>query len=89
VNVKKFGAAAAMVGALGFTALGVGAGVASADHAVPNTPGVTWKLDRPHWDDHWDHRHQEWRGAGWRGPHDNPCAWVPPAVSVWVPPAVC
>lgn len=87
------GAQTALVGALAFTALGIGAGVANADEPVPGTPGLTWKLDRD-WDD-WDDR--GWRGpppwAGpryWDGPqYGGPCAWVPPAVSIWVPPAVC
>ncbi|KKW62290.1 hypothetical protein ABQF17_12585 [Mycolicibacterium elephantis] len=90
MNVRMLGAGAAMVGALGFTALGVGAGVASAEQAVPNSPGVTWKLDRPHWDDDWDDWRHEWRGARWDGPrYGGACAWVPPAVSMWVPPAAC
>ncbi len=89
MNVKMFGAGAAMVGALGFTALGVGAGVASADQTVPGSPSVTFKLDRPHWDDDWHHWRHERGPRGWHGPHHNPCAWVPPAVSGWVPPAVC
>ena len=95
VNVNKIGAEAAIVSALAFTAVGMGAGVASADQLMPSTPGMTWKLDRGHghggdwnWDgDGWD---GGWRGGpGWQGP-SAPCGagyWVPPAVWQWVPPA--
>ncbi|MEO3760644.1 hypothetical protein ABGB19_20455 [Mycobacterium sp. B14F4] len=90
MTVKKIGAQAALVGALGFTALGVGAGVANAEQPLPSTPGMSWKLDKD-WDD-WDDR--GWRRWDepryWNGPqYGGACAWVPPAVSMWVPPAVC
>jgi hypothetical protein len=94
VNMKRIGAEAAVVSALAFTAIGMGAGVASADQPLPATPGMTWKLDKPHWND-WD---DDWDDGGWRGgPRwdgpgyygNGPCVWVPPAVSMWVPPAVC
>jgi hypothetical protein len=94
VNMKKIGAGAAAVSALAFTAVGISAGVASADQPVPSSPGMTWKLDKPHWDD-WDDDDWDdgWRGGPrWDGPGYygvGPCVWVPPAVSVWVPPAVC
>jgi hypothetical protein len=96
VNVKKIGIEATMIGALAFSALGIGSGVASADQTVPSSPGVVWKLDhRPHWNN-WDGEGGEggdWNGYwdGWRGPapYYGNCAWVPPAVSIWVPPAVC
>ncbi|MGE2719840.1 hypothetical protein [Mycolicibacterium celeriflavum] len=95
MNVKKIGVQAGLVGALAFSALGLGAGVAGADDAVPTTPGMTWKLDK--WDDwhDWDKRRgprgPHWNGpAYWDGPYyGGPCAWVPPAVSAWVPPAAC
>jgi hypothetical protein len=94
VNMKKTGAQAAIVGALAFTALGLGSGVASADQPLPATPGMTWKLDRDDdWDDWDDWDDREWRGwdgPRWDGPrYYGPCVWVPPAVSMWVPPAVC
>jgi hypothetical protein len=93
MNIKKFGAEAAIAGALAFTALGMGAGVATA------APDVAWKLDRGHghggdWDN-WDGG-GDWNG-GWNGgpawyaPPAAPCGvgyWVPPAVSQWIPPAV-
>lgn len=92
MSVKKIGVQAGLVGALAFTALGVGAGVANAEEAVPTAPAVTWKIDKwDHWDD-WDKRRgPRWDGPGyWNGPHyGGPCVWVPPAVSGWVPPAVC
>src|SRR5258705_9068486 len=57
MNIKKIGAEAAIVSALAFTAVGMGAGVASADQPVPSTPGMTWKLDHGHGNGHggdWD-----------------------------------
>ena len=93
MTVKNIGAQAALVGALGFTALGLGAGVANAEQPVPSAPGVAWKLDK--WDD-WDDWDKPGRGPRWDGPqywngpqYAGACAWVPPAVSMWVPPAVC
>jgi hypothetical protein len=95
VTVKKIGAQAAIVGALAFTGLGIGAGVANADQPAPTSPAITWKLDR---DDDWDDWDDGWRGGPrWDGPGyygpgyygNGPCVWVPPAVSMWVPPAVC
>ncbi len=85
--MKKFGAGVAFV--VGFTAVGLSAGVANAEPAVPSSPGMTWKLDKPHWHDrHYDDR--DWREANWDAPrYGGPCVWVPPAVSGWVPPAVC
>jgi hypothetical protein len=90
VTVKKVGGQTAIVGALAFTALGLGVGVANADQPVPTSPGMTWKLDRD-WDDDWD---DGWRRGprwdGWNGPPAAPCGagvWVPPAVWQWVPPA--
>ncbi len=88
--MKRIGAGAAFVATLGFTAVGWSAGVANAEQAVPNSPGVTWKHDKPHWDDWYDDDDRNWRGARWDGPYyGGPCVWVPPAVSGWVPPAVC
>jgi hypothetical protein len=91
VNMQRIGAEAAVVSALAFTAVGISAGIASADQPVPGSPGM--KLDKPHWDDWDDDWDDGWRGgAGWGGPGyygNGPCVWVPPAVSMWVPPAVC
>ena len=85
--MKKIGAEAAIVGALAFTALGLGSGVANADRLAPTTPGMIWKLDR---DDDWEDWNDGWRGGPqWNAP-PAPCGagyWVPPAVWQWVPPA--
>jgi hypothetical protein len=103
MSIKKIGAEAAVVSALAFTAVGMGAGVASADQPLPASPGMTWKLDRGghgHGGD-WDWGDGGWNGGGWNGGGWNggwnggwqgpgPCGagyWVPPAVSQWVPPA--
>ena len=58
VKMKTIVTQGVIAGALGFTALSVGAGVANADQPVPSSPGMTWKLDKPHWDD--------WRRLGRR-----------------------
>jgi hypothetical protein len=93
VTMKKIVTHGAIAGALGLTALGVGAGSANADQPIPSSPGMTWKLDKPHWDDDWDDWDDgprggpRWDGSGYYG--NGPCVWVPPAVSMWVPPAVC
>ena len=95
MTMKKIGAQTAIVGALAFTALGLGSGVASADQLAPTSPGMTWKLDKPDrdWDDWDDDWNDGWRGGPrwerWDGPRYGGCVWVPPAVSQWVPPAVC
>jgi hypothetical protein len=94
VTVKRIGARTAIVGALAFTVLGLGAGVANADQQLPSTPGMTWKLvnDDDEWEDWDDDWNRGWRGPrwdGWDGPRYGGCVWVPPAVSQWVPPAVC
>ncbi len=86
--MKKFGASVAFVGAMGFTALGLSAAVANAEPAVPNSPGVTFKLDKPRWHDRRDD-YREWRDDRRGDYYYGPCGWVPPNVSGWVPPAVC
>jgi hypothetical protein len=95
--MKRIGTQTAIVSVLALTAVGFGAGLANADQPLPATPGMTWKLDKPRWND-WDHDDWDggWRGGPrWDGPAYNgyygggPCMWVPPAVSMWVPPAVC
>src|SRR5258705_12507138 len=52
--VKKIAAGAAMVGALGFTAVGLGAGTANAAPPAPVVTGVLWQQDRGHGGD-WGH----------------------------------
>jgi hypothetical protein len=46
MNLKKIAAGAAMTGALGFTAFGLGAGVANAAPASPVVTGILWQQDR-------------------------------------------
>jgi hypothetical protein len=88
VKLKRIVAAAAFFGTLGFTAIGL-SGVANAEQAVSSPLGVTWKVDKPHWNDRRDNN-RDWRDGRWDGRYyGGPCLWVPPAVSGWVPPAVC
>ena len=49
--LKQIAAGAAMVGALGFSAIGLGAGIASAAQPAPVVAGVLWQQDRGHGDD--------------------------------------
>jgi hypothetical protein len=66
MHVKKIAAEAAMVAALGFGAVGLGAGVANAAPAAPAIAGTIFQQDRGGWD-YWDHgdRHG-WDGRdGW------------------------
>ena len=73
--LKKIAAGAAMVGALGFTAVGLGAGIASAAPSAPTVAG--WQLnghgghwghgDRDDWGDRrgWDNRGGWGYGPSW------------------------
>src|SRR6202166_4202875 len=45
MNLKRIVAGAAMAGALGFTALGLGAGIANAEPAAPVVSGVAGQQD--------------------------------------------
>ena len=58
LNVKTIASAAAVAGALGFAAFGLGAGVA---HADPALPGIPWQQDD---DGGWGHGHGHWGGGG-------------------------
>ena len=58
-NLKTIATGATIAGALAFTALGVGAGVANADPASPHPAVMTSKLDGFALDD--------WGGRGWGG----------------------
>ena len=86
-NLKTIATGATIAGALAFTALGVGAGVANADPASPHPVVMTSKLDGFALDD--------WGGPGWGGGggpgygYGGACAFVPPVVAVWIPPAAC
>jgi hypothetical protein len=55
MNLKKIAAGAAMTGALGFTALGMGAGVANAVPASPVVAGTLWQQDHGHGGGDWGH----------------------------------
>ena len=63
-NLKTLAAGAAIAGALGFAAVGVGSGVAN---AAPPTPGAQWAQD-PGWG----------YGPGWHGGGRGPGFWAPP-----------
>jgi len=67
MNLKKIAAGAAMTGALGFTALGLGAGVANAAPVSPAVAGILWQQDRGHGGGDWDWDHGDHRGWGDRG----------------------
>jgi hypothetical protein len=78
MNLKRIVAEATIAGALGFTALGLGAGVANAAPVSPDIAGIPWQQDEGHGDHGDGGDHRDW------GP---PCpwCWVPPAWE-WVPP---
>ena len=54
MHLKKIAAGATMVGALGFSAVGLGVGVASAAPSAPAVAGILWQQDRGHGGD-WGH----------------------------------
>ena len=64
--LKKIAAGAAMVGALGFSAVGLGAGIASAA-PPPAVAGILWQQDRGHGGDAGYWGHGDGRGWGDRG----------------------
>jgi hypothetical protein len=68
--LKEIAAGAAMIGALGFSALGLGAGTASAAPPAPAVAG--WQLDGH--GGYWDH---DGNGGDWghRGDWDNRRGW--------------
>jgi hypothetical protein len=82
MNLKKLVGAAAITGALGLPAIGMGAGVANAATAAPSIPGPVHTVQTPaehsptqarlvNWDGHDDWRWGDrggWRGGGWGGP---------------------
>ena len=56
-----------MAGALGFTALGFGAGVANAEPSSPVATEIVWQQDRGHGGD-WGHDdHRDWGDRGGYG----------------------
>ena len=64
--LKKIAAGAAMVGALGFSAVGLDAGIASAAPS-PAVAGILWQQDRGHGGDAGYWGHGDGRGWGDRG----------------------
>jgi hypothetical protein len=62
--MKKLASSAAIVGALGAAALGIGSGAANAAPPSSAGAGVAWAQDRG-----WGHDHDDWRGddRGGRG----------------------
>jgi len=75
--IKKIAAGAAMVGALGFSAVGLGAGIASAAPSAPVVTGIEWQQGHGDWDN-WGHGGRGWddrRGWDNRGGWDNRAGW--------------
>jgi hypothetical protein len=79
MNLKRIVAGAAMAGALGITALGLGAGIANAEPQAPVVSGIAWQDHNGHWGHggdggnwgnggYWDNR-----GYWGPGPEWNPC----------------
>ena len=62
--LERIVAGAAMAGALGVTALGLGAGIANAESPAPIVSGIAWQQDR---DGHWGHGGDggNWGGGDW------------------------
>jgi hypothetical protein len=86
MNLKKIMAAAAITGAFGFTALGLGAGMANAVPTSPGTPGTTWPQD----DGWWGHGHGHGHGHGnWGGGDDWGGGWGGPGGWGWGGPVAC
>jgi hypothetical protein len=73
--LKRIVAGAAMAGALGFTALGLGAGIANAEPSAPVVSGTAWQQERG---GHWGHGGY-WGNRGYWGPGPewNPCVTGP------------
>ena len=72
MNVKKIAAGAALAGALGFTAVGLGAGIANAGPPAPVVAGIPWQQDGGH-GGYWGHGDGGDWGDGGRG--DNRGNW--------------
>ena len=65
MSLKAVAAGATIAGVMGFAALGLGAGVASAAPNLPAAPATQWAQDH---DGHgWGHGHGDgdWGGGGW------------------------
>jgi hypothetical protein len=88
MNLKRIVAGAAMAGALGFTALGLGAGIANAEPSAPVVSGIAWQDHNGHWghggdggnwgDGNWGNGgYWDNRGYWGPGPEWNPCVTGP------------
>jgi hypothetical protein len=78
MHLRKITAGVAMVGALGFTAVGLGAGIANAGPPAPAVAGLQQDHD-PNWGGHGG-RGDGRNGRGWdnnRGNWDNHANWGP------------
>ena len=73
MKLMKILAEATITGALGFTAVGLGAGVANAAPPAPAPAGILWQQDRGHGGDGGDWGHGD--GQGDRGGWDNGGNW--------------
>ena len=67
MHLKKIACGAAILGALGFGAVGVGAGIASAAPIAPAVAGTPWAQDWGHGDDGGYWGHGDGRGRDGRG----------------------
>jgi hypothetical protein len=76
-DIKKVTTAAAISGALGCSALGLGAGIASADPVVPKTSPTVWSQDGGgDWDWHGHgHGHDGDWGPRWGDWGPGPVGW--------------
>jgi hypothetical protein len=82
--LKRIAAGAAVAGALGFAAVGVGVGIANAEPQTPAVSGIAWQQDH---DGHWGHGGDggywgnggDWDNRGYWGPGPawNPCVTGP------------
>ena len=98
MNLKKIAAQAGIAGALGFAALGVGAGLAHADPPSWPVPGPAapghdrdwgydsdWGYDRDNrgaYPADWNGWHGHWVNAPW-GAGPAPWGWGPPPAPAW------
>ena len=74
MHLKKIAAGAAMTAGLGFTVLGLGAGVANAEPPSPAVTGILWQQDRGHGGGDWGHGdgdRQDWGDRGGWGDGGN------------------
>jgi len=82
IDLKAIAAGTTIAGALGFTALGMGPGLANAAPPSPVTSGTPWQQDEGHGHDgHGDHG--DWQGGG-DGGNWGPGPWYgPQAPAPW------